>query len=145
LFRGALSRIHYHPPLSSTGDVEATMKVRKGTISPARSAVGRDAVAMEMNPMTHLMRASQPVQTIHDRGVFDAEHTFPGMSTFRIYDCAGVLIERREVPTERVDGQTMASMDWTLEHHCPADPEKHELTCVSAHRSRPSLRLMASR
>lgn len=69
--------------------------------------------------------------SMHPRGIFEAEHTFAGMSTFRLYSCTGRLCERRELETALVDAQTRASMEWSLEHYCPADATKHGTTCPS--------------
>jgi hypothetical protein len=92
--------------------------------------------------MTPPLAIGRPAPVPHPRGIFDLEGAFPGVSMFRIYDCAGVLLEQREVPADRVDGQVRASLEWTLEHHCPADEAKHAITCVSARHQRSSLKLM---
>lgn len=86
--------------------------------------------------MTPPLTSAQAAKPTHPRGVFEADNTFPGLRTFRVYDCTGRLLERREVQTELVDAQTRASLDWTLEHYCPKDAGKHEVTCPGAGRSR---------
>lgn len=90
-----------------------------------------------MTPVQPVASATRP----HPRGIFEAEHTFPGVSTFRVYDCAGRLLERREVETELVDAQTWTSLNGTLEHYCPADPARHTVIC-SDHGRPHALRLM---
>lgn len=83
--------------------------------------------------MTPPLIATSPAPLPHPRGIYQADHTFPGVSTFRIYSCSGRLLERREIETELMDGQVRASMEWTLEHHCPSDPVRHAVTCCDGH------------
>jgi hypothetical protein len=78
-------------------------------------------------PIAH---ASSPAR--HPRGIYEAEHTFPGQTTFTVFDCTGRLLEQRKLETELVDGHTRASLEWTLEHYCPADREKHAATCCGS-------------
>lgn len=68
----------------------------------------------------------------HSRGIFEEDGTFPGMSTFRVYACNGRLLEQRELEAQLVDGHTRSSLEWTLEHYCPADAGKHSVTCSGA-------------
>jgi hypothetical protein len=83
--------------------------------------------------MTTPSMEAAPRHQPHSRGIFEADQTFPGMTTFRIFNCVGRLLELRALETELVDAQLRASMEWTLEHHCPSDPNKHAITCPAAH------------
>lgn len=82
--------------------------------------------------MTPPLTTLQNAKTAHPRGVYEADNTFPGLRTFRVYDCTGRLLERREVQAEMVDWHTRAALESTLEHYCPRDAGKHEVTCPGA-------------
>jgi hypothetical protein len=65
----------------------------------------------------------------HPRGIVELDQSCPGKRTFRVYDCRGVELEERTVPFTLTDGHTQASLRWTLEHHCPSNPARHEVIC----------------
>lgn len=67
-----------------------------------------------------------PVAVPHDRGVFEDDFSFPGLRTFRMYNCAGDLVEIAMIAVEWCDDAIKEELCISLNRRCPAEDHYHQ-------------------
>lgn len=74
-----------------------------------------------------LVRGSDP----HERGVFEDEYYFRGLSAFRLHNCTGRVIERTQTATFLADPFYWNHLYALLNHRCPRNHAGWGVSCPS--------------